>query len=130
MYSVDVQSAADAFLFSNLKVQVGLAFLILQVSVLLVVVHDPSNDDPPAQNPLHLPSFHPAAIALSLQRRFDFLNDSFRKTGEKLSRFNMLRVRAPPLGQLGLSNIIPRGLSSSYSGSLHEKYFSRTGLSI
>ena len=106
MYTVGLQSAADAFLVSSFKVQVVLALLIL--FVLLVVGHGSSKDGLSAQTPVYLPGSHLLAIAPFFRRRFDFLNDGFRKTGEKLFQFNMLRVRAPSLGlQCGLLTSSP-----------------------
>jgi len=89
MYTVGLQSAADAFLMSSLKVQLVLAFLIL--FALLVFGHGSSKDELSAQTPVYLPGSHLLAIAPFFRRRFDFLNDGFRKTGEKLFQFNMLR---------------------------------------
>ncbi|KAF8552087.1 cytochrome P450 [Imleria badia] len=89
MYTVGLQSAADAFLMSSLKVQVILALLIL--CALLVFGHGSSKDDLSAHAPVYLPGSHLLAIAPFFRRRFDFLNDGFRRTGEKLFQFNMLR---------------------------------------
>ncbi|KAG9313414.1 cytochrome P450 [Chiua virens] len=89
MYTVGLQSAADAFIMSSFKVQVILALLIL--FVLLVFGHGSSKDDLSAQTPVYLPGSHLLAIAPFFRRRFDFLNDGFRKTGEKLFQFHMLR---------------------------------------
>jgi hypothetical protein len=91
MYTVGLQSAADAFLLSSFKAQVVLALCIL--FALLVFGHGPHTDDIPAQTPVFLPGPHLLAIAPFFQRRFEFLNDGFRKTGQKLFQFNMLRVR-------------------------------------
>ena len=130
MYTVGLQSAADAFLMSSLKVQVVLALLIL--FALLVFGHGSSKDDLSAQAPVYLPGSHLLAIAPFFRQRFDFLNDGFRKTGEKLFQFNMLRVRALPTFRTPtwVANVIPRKLLSSYPGSRREKHSSRTGLSI
>ncbi|KAF8842871.1 cytochrome P450 [Paxillus ammoniavirescens] len=89
MYTVGLQSAADAFLLSSFKAQVVLALCIL--FALLVFGHGPHTDDIPAQTPVFLPGPHLLAIAPFFQRRFEFLNDGFRKTGQKLFQFNMLR---------------------------------------
>ncbi|KAF8137505.1 cytochrome P450 [Boletus edulis] len=89
MYTVGLQSAADAFLLSSLTVQVVLALFIL--FALLVFGHGSSKDDLSAHAPVYLPGSHLLAIAPFFRRRFDFLNEGFRKTGEKLFQFNMLR---------------------------------------
>lgn len=136
MYTVGLQSAADAFLMSSLKAQVVLALFIL--FALLVFGHGSTKDDLSAQTPIYaqtpvyLPGSHLLAIAPFFRRRFDFLNDGFRKTGEKLFQFNMLRVRAPPTSRTAtwVTNVIHRKLSSSYPGSRREKLFLQTGLSI
>lgn len=130
MYTVGLQSAADAFLVSSLKVQVVLALLIL--FTLLVLGHGSSKDDLSAQTPVYLPGSHLLAIAPFFRRRFDFLNDGFRKTGEKLFQFNMLRVRPPPTFRTStwVLNVISRRPSSSCPGSQHEKHSSQIGLSI
>lgn len=130
MYTVGLQSAADAFLMSSLKAQVVLALFIL--FAILVFGHGSSKDDLSAQAPVYLPGSHLLAIAPFFRRRFDFLNDGFRKTGEKLFQFNMLRVRASPTSRTTawVTNVIPRRPSSLYPGSRHEKHSSQIGLSI
>lgn len=130
MYAVGLQSAADAFLMSSLKVQVVLALLIL--FALLVFGHGSSKDDLSAHAPVYLPGSHLLAIAPFFRRRFDFLNDGFRKTGEKLFQFNMLRVRALPTFRTPtwVLNVIYRRPSLSYPGNRHGKHSSQIGLSI
>ena len=91
MYAVGLQSAADAFLVSSFQAQFILALFIL--FILLLFGHG-SKDELSSQTPVYLPGSHLLAIAPFFRRRFDFLNDGFRKTGEKLFQFNMLRVRA------------------------------------
>ncbi|KAH0837817.1 cytochrome P450 [Lanmaoa asiatica] len=90
MYTVGLQSAADAFLMSGLKAQVIVALFILLV--LLVFSRGWSkNSDLSAQTPVYLPGPHLLAIVPFFRRRFDFLNDGFCKTEEKIFQFNMLR---------------------------------------
>ncbi|KIJ61638.1 hypothetical protein HYDPIDRAFT_96285 [Hydnomerulius pinastri MD-312] len=89
MYTVGLQSAADAFLLSSFKAQVVLALFVL--FVLLVFGHPSHKDDISNQSPVLLPGSQLLAIAPFFQRRFEFLNDGFRKTGQTLFQFNMLR---------------------------------------
>ncbi|KAL4079630.1 cytochrome P450 [Scleroderma citrinum] len=89
MYTVGLQSAADAFLLSSLQVQVFLALCIL--FVLLVFGLDSNNVEGGSHSPVFLPGSHLLAIAPFFQRRFEFLNDGFRKTGQALFQFSMLR---------------------------------------
>lgn len=96
MYTVGLQSAADAFLLSSLQVQVFLALCIL--FVLLVFGLDANNGHTGSHSPVFLPGSHLLAIAPFFQRRFEFLNDGFRKTGQTLFQFNMLRVRPHCIG--------------------------------
>lgn len=130
MYTVGLQSAADAFLMSSLKVQVVLALLIL--FALLVFGHGSSKDDLSIHAPVYLPGSHLLAIVPFFRRRFDFLNDGFRRTGEKLFQFNMLRVGVPSTFRTlaWILNVACRRPSSSCPGSRHGKHSSQTGLSI
>ncbi|KAF9234271.1 cytochrome P450 [Melanogaster broomeanus] len=89
MYTVGLQSAADAFLLSSFKAQVVLALFVL--FVLLVLGHGSHTDDSPNQTPVFLPGSQLLAIVPFFQRRFEFLNDGFRKTGQTLFQFNMLQ---------------------------------------
>lgn len=89
MYTVGLQSAADAFLLSSLQVQVFLALCILFVFLIFGV--DGNKVDNGSQSPAFLPGSHLLAIAPFFQKRFEFLNDGFRKTGQALFQFNMLR---------------------------------------
>jgi len=93
MYTVGLQSAADAFLLSSLQVQVFLALCIL--FVLLLFGLDTNSGQNASHSPVFLPGSHLLAIAPFFQRRFEFLNDGFRKTGQSLFQFNMLRARPP-----------------------------------
>lgn len=92
MYTVGLQSAADAFLLSSLQVQVFLALVIL--FLLLVFGLDCGKVDDGSQSPVFLPGSHLLAIAPFFQRRFEFLNDGFRKTGQALFQFKMLQACA------------------------------------
>lgn len=92
MYTVGLQSAADAFLVSSFKVQVVLALLIL--FILLVFGFGQKDGAVDSAAPVFLPGSHLLAIAPFFRRRFEFLNDGFRKTGQSLFQFNMFRVRA------------------------------------
>ncbi|KAH7886943.1 cytochrome P450 [Phlebopus sp. FC_14] len=87
MYTVGLQSAADAFLMSSLKAQVVLALFVLFV---LLTFGLGSHKDDSANLPVFLPGSHLLAIVPFFQRRFEFLNDGFRKTGQALFQFNML----------------------------------------
>lgn len=89
MYTVGLQSAADAFLLSSLQVQVFLALCIL--FVLLLFGLDANSAQTASHSPVFLPGSNLLAIAPFFQRRFEFLNDGFRKTGQSLFQFNMLR---------------------------------------
>ncbi|KAH7922777.1 cytochrome P450 [Leucogyrophana mollusca] len=90
MYTVGLQSAADAFLFSSLQTQVVLALFILFI-LLMFGIPTHKTDDNNNHSPVFLPGPHLCAIAPFFQRRFEFLNDGFRKTGQTLFQFNMLR---------------------------------------
>lgn len=91
MYTVGLQSAADAFLVSSLKVQLALALFVLFI---LLVFGFGSQKDGAVDSaaPVFLPGSHLLAIAPFFRQRFEFLNDGFRKTGQSLFQFNMLRV--------------------------------------
>jgi hypothetical protein len=91
MYTVGLQSAADAFLVSSLKAQVALAFFVLFI---LIVFGLGSQKDGAVDGaaPVFLPGSHLLAIAPFFRQRFKFLNDGFSKTGQSLFQFNMLRV--------------------------------------
>lgn len=90
MYTVGLQSAADAFLLSSLKAQVALALLVL--FILLGFGFGSQKDGVVDGAPVFLPGSHLLAITPFFRRRFEFLNDGFRKTGQTLFQFNMLRV--------------------------------------
>ncbi|KAG1876184.1 cytochrome P450 [Suillus subluteus] len=89
MYTVGLQSAADAFLLSSLKAQVALALLVL--FILLFFGFGSQKDGAVDGAPVFLPGSHLLAITPFFRRRFEFLNDGFRKTGQSLFQFNMLR---------------------------------------
>lgn len=90
MYTVGLQSAADAFLLSSLKAQVALALFVLLI--LLCFGFGSQKDGAVDGTPVFLPGSHLLAITPFFRRRFEFLNDGFRKTGQTLFQFNMLRV--------------------------------------
>ena len=90
MYMAGLQIAAGAFLLSSLQLQVFLAICILLV--LLAFCFGANAKESGAHAPVSLPGSHLLAIAPFFQRRFDFLNDGFRKTGQSLFQFSMLRA--------------------------------------
>lgn len=112
MYTVGLQSAADAFLLSSLQVQVFLALCIL--FVLLLFGLDTNSGQNASHSPVFLPGSHLLAIAPFFQRRFEFLNDGFRKTGQSLFQFNMLRARPP-------FRIGPRSAPHIFTGNRHRR---------
>jgi hypothetical protein len=92
MYTVGLQSAADAFLLSSLKAQVALALLVLFILLFFGFGSQKDAYDAVDGAPVFLPGSHLLAITPFFRRRFEFLNDGFRKTGQSLFQFNMLRV--------------------------------------
>lgn len=126
MYTVGLQSAADAFLLSSLKAQVVLALFVL--FILLVFGFDSHKDDSANQSPVFLPGSQLLAIAPFFQRRFEFLNDGFRKTGQTLFQFNLLRVGLPHCRRsVWVTNVIHRKPSSSCPERRGGRSFSPTG---
>jgi hypothetical protein len=108
MYTVGLQSAADAFLVSSLKAQVALAFFVLFI---LIVFGLGSQKDGAVDSaaPVFLPGSHLLAIAPFFRQRFKFLNDGFSKTGQSLFQFNMLRVSIMVMQSQRVAHIRPSG---------------------
>lgn len=130
MYTVGLQSAADAFLVSSLKTQVVLALIVLFI---LLVFGFGSQKDGAVDGaaPVFLPGSHLLAIAPFFRQRFEFLNDGFRKTGQSLFQFSMLRVSIVGTQILaGYSNYNFRRLLLSFPESRAENLSSLTNTSI
>ncbi|KAI5993319.1 hypothetical protein EDD15DRAFT_2196735 [Pisolithus albus] len=89
-WSSDTLDQEERHLHPLLQVQVFLALCILFIFLIFGV--DGNKVDNSSQSPAFLPGSHLLAIAPFFQKCFEFLNDGFRKTGQALFQFNMLRA--------------------------------------
>ncbi|EGN92897.1 hypothetical protein SERLA73DRAFT_172564 [Serpula lacrymans var. lacrymans S7.3] len=90
MYTVGLQSAADAFLLASLQAQLVIALVLLFIIIVFGIgAHKDDGHD--ENSPVFLPGHPLLSIVPFFRKRFDFLNSGFRITGQSLFQFNLLR---------------------------------------
>lgn len=89
MFVVGLQCAGSAFLAAGFKLQLTLALVTLVIVVSLCPRPGPKEK---MNAPATLPGLSILRILPFFRRRFDFMNEGFRSSGQPLFQFNLLRV--------------------------------------